>query len=65
VLLVFTGVLAGVAVTKQPARIGLTTVPRAEAMTTARDYDHDPIAMLIDRTSVPEGPNVEPASSPF
>ena len=65
VLLVFTGVLAGLAVTQQPARIDMTTVPRVETMRSERDYDHDPIAMLIDRTSVPEGPSVAPASSPF
>jgi hypothetical protein len=65
-LLVFTAVLAGAALTKQPARIDMT-VPRVEASTAERRNDDDPIAMLIERISVPEeGPSVGPASSrPF
>jgi hypothetical protein len=62
-LLAFTIILAGVALTKQPARSGVVTVPRAEIRMIERNHDDDPIAALIEQTSAPEGPSVEPASS--
>jgi hypothetical protein len=63
VLLVLTGAFAGMALTKQPVRMDMTAGPRIGTIT-PRDkfqiiqwnYDNDPIAMLIERTSHPEPP---------
>jgi len=63
-LLVFTGVLAGLALTKQPTRIDMMTAPRVEDRMAERNYDDDPIALLIERTSLPDGSGTAPTSSP-
>jgi len=56
-LLVFTGILAGLAFTKQPVRVDTITWPgigastqHEQAQPTERNYANDPIAILIERT---------------
>jgi hypothetical protein len=70
-LLVFTGAIAGVALTKQPVRMDMVPEARIEASAqreqfqpkpTARSYDNDPIATLIELTSHREGISAGPAS---
>ena len=54
------------ALTKQPVRMDMTEVraitPRGQFQLIKRNYDNDPIAMLIERASHPEA--TDPASLP-
>ena len=68
-LIAFTGVLAALALTVQPAGTDMVTGLRVGAsmqherpQAIERDYDNDPIAVLIERTSRPAGLGVGPAS---
>jgi hypothetical protein len=67
VLLLLTGAFVGMALTKQPVRMDVIAEPRIGVIM-ARDkfqliqwnYDSDPLAMLIERTSHPEPPALPP-----
>src|SRR5262249_28752634 len=70
-LLVLTGAFVGMAFSKQPVRMDVTegsrieaTTPREQSQLRERAYDNDLIAILIELTSPPESPSIEPASLP-
>ena len=69
VLLLLTGAFAGMALTKQPARMDMTggppiaaITPREQSQLLERKYDNDLIAVLIELTSHPGATGAGPAS---